>query len=54
MWVDIFPMDTCFIPPPVDISPPKDQDYELRVIVWNVVNLGIDRRDWKDDIYVKA
>ncbi|KAJ0183968.1 hypothetical protein K1T71_000391 [Dendrolimus kikuchii] len=56
MWVDIFPMDVyTFIPSPVDITPRKEQDYELRVIVWDVLNLKMDRKeDGKADLYVKA
>ncbi|XP_049885411.1 otoferlin-like [Pectinophora gossypiella] len=58
MWVDIFPMDAnTYIPPPSDITPRKVEEYELRVIVWDVQSLLIHmdkKRTWKTaDLYVK-
>lgn len=59
MWVDIFSLDNgSYIPVPVDITPHKMEDYELRLIIWNVrvQRLGDAYRSGKKhaDIYVKA
>lgn len=56
--MDIFPK-SYDLPPPVDISPRKPEDYELRVIVYDVkdveladYNLLTDEE--MSDIYVKG
>lgn len=37
MWVDIMPLDIdAYIPPPVDITPKKIEEYELRVVIYTV------------------
>ncbi|CAH0703240.1 unnamed protein product [Spodoptera exigua] len=56
MWVDIFPLDAdVYIPPGVDITPRKLEEYELRVIIWDVQGLRLDDHGKKvSDIYVRA
>lgn len=57
MWIDIFPIEAgAFIPLPVDITPRKVEDYELRAIIWHVQSLGSGRLSSKQglDLYVKA
>ncbi|XP_053623950.1 fer-1-like protein 6 isoform X2 [Plodia interpunctella] len=56
MWIDIYPFDSNEnIPPPMDITPPKIEEYELRIVVWDVQGLKI--TNWKRkslDIYIKG
>ncbi|KAJ8737899.1 hypothetical protein PYW08_000494 [Mythimna loreyi] len=56
MWVDIFPLDAdVYIPPGVNITPKKLEDYELRVVVWDVQGLKQTVHGKKvTDIYVRA
>lgn len=57
MWVDIFPLDTGkYIPLPVNISPRKVEDYELRLTVWSVqgVRAIFHPENKNKDVYVKA
>ena len=59
MWVDIFPQNAT-IPPPVDISPRKPENYVLRIVVWNtedVISGDISAwpmREEMSDIYIKG
>ena len=58
MWVDIFDR-TQNIPPPVNITPRVPEEYELRVIVWNVMDVPLDEvsfvtKEAMSDIYVKG
>lgn len=58
MWVDIFEKSN-FIPPPVDISPRKPVEYELRVVVWNTEDVLLDEisvatGEAMSDIYVRG
>lgn len=58
MWVDIFEKSN-FIPPPVDISPRKPVEYELRVVVWNTEDVILDEisnatGEAMSDIYVRG
>ncbi|XP_060809799.1 fer-1-like protein 6 [Amyelois transitella] len=41
MWIDIFPLNSKGIPPPVDITPPKVEEYELRIVLWDLYGLNI-------------
>lgn len=52
MWVDIFPGDVNPLPAPIDISPRKPIDIELRVIVYDVYNIVSSEK--KPDVYVQA
>ncbi|CAH2035070.1 unnamed protein product, partial [Iphiclides podalirius] len=57
MWIDIFPLDVgYFIPSPVDITPRKIEEFELRVIILNVNDIKLNDEDNKksSDIYVRA
>ena len=43
MWVDIF--DRCYpIPPPVVIARREPEEYQLRVIVWNVMDVEFEEQ----------
>ncbi|CAH0577888.1 unnamed protein product [Chrysodeixis includens] len=43
MWVDIFPLDAdIYIPPAVDITPRKLEDYELRAVIFDVQDVRLD------------
>ncbi|XP_045784578.1 fer-1-like protein 6 [Maniola jurtina] len=58
MWVDIFPLDTgAYIPPPIDITPRKVEDYELRLTIYSVQAFVL-QADYPSrrisDFYVKA
>lgn len=58
MWVDIFPGHVN-LPLSVDITPREPQELELRVIVWNTVDVlcedtSLLTREKSSDIYVKA
>ncbi|KAI5630708.1 c2 domain-containing protein [Phthorimaea operculella] len=55
LWVDIFPLDTdTYVPPPRDISSRKVEEYELRVVVWDVQSLLVGQGDWKTaNLYVQ-
>jgi hypothetical protein len=59
MWVDIFPAGELPLPLPVDISPPQPQEYELRVIIWNTMDVVLQEyshmsKEMMTDIYVKG
>lgn len=58
MWIDIFPLNVgVFIPSPVDITPRKVEEFELRVVVLNVNEIKFNRDNVKkkmSDIYVRA
>ncbi|CAG5039523.1 unnamed protein product [Parnassius apollo] len=58
MWVDIFPLDPgLFIPCPIDITPRKIEDFELRVTVLNVNGLKFKEEQSEkkaSEIYVRA
>ncbi|CAB3226218.1 unnamed protein product [Arctia plantaginis] len=56
MWIDIFPLDAgIYVPPAVDITPRKLEDYELRVIVWDLQGIrSTDRSKKVSNIYCRA
>ncbi|XP_069675359.1 otoferlin-like [Periplaneta americana] len=59
MWVDIFPLGDLPLPPPIDISIRKPQEYELRVIVWNTEDVILQEEnilsgERMSDIYVSG
>lgn len=58
MWVDVFPKDD-YVPEMVDITPPIIENYELRVIIWSVVDVKLVDENYftkekHSDIYVKG
>ncbi|XP_013179618.1 PREDICTED: fer-1-like protein 6 isoform X2 [Papilio xuthus] len=57
MWIDIFPLDSnVCVPSPIDITPRKIEDFELRVVILNVNDLKFYDNEKKrsTDIYVRA
>lgn len=59
MWLDIFKVGESMLPPPVDISPHRPVEYQLRIIIWNVEDVMLVDDDFfigekKSDIYVKG
>lgn len=58
MWVDLFSKDD-YVPEKVDITPPTIENYELRVIIWSVVDVKLVDENYftkekHSDIYVKG
>jgi hypothetical protein len=59
MWVDIFPIDEVPLPPPIDITPPQPQEYELRVTIFNTKDVLLEETSLisgqkMSDIFVKG
>ncbi|XP_045542088.1 fer-1-like protein 6 [Papilio machaon] len=57
MWIDIFPLDSnVCVPSPIDITPRKIEDFELRAVILNVNDLKFYDNEKKrsTDIYVRA
>ncbi|KAA0200949.1 Dysferlin limb girdle muscular dystrophy 2B (autosomal recessive) [Fasciolopsis buskii] len=58
MWIDMFPTKLGEPGPPVDVSPRKPNEYELRVIVWNTEDVVLQETsitgEKMSDIYVKG
>eukprot|EP00117_Sycon_ciliatum_P005571 scpid7068/ scgid9464/ Myoferlin; Fer-1-like protein 3 len=59
MWVDIFPEDAGIPPAPTNICPRKPDEFELRVIIYNVEEVPLDEAatltgEMMSDIYLKG
>ncbi|XP_067033730.1 otoferlin-like isoform X2 [Acropora muricata] len=59
MWVDMFPMDMPSPGAPVDITPRKPTNYELRVVIWNTEDVPLEESNILtgekcSDIFVKG
>lgn len=59
MWIDMFQVGEVPLKPPVDISPPVPEEYEIRVIVWNTEDIPLVDSQFItgekcSDIYVKG
>ncbi|CAK9828332.1 Fer-1-like protein 6 [Anthophora retusa] len=59
LWIDMFQSDEIPPKPPVDISPPVPEEYEIRVIVWNTQDIPLVDSQFLtgekcSDIYVKG
>ncbi|XP_043799116.1 otoferlin-like [Apis laboriosa] len=59
MWIDMFQVGEVPLKPPVDISPPVPEEYEIRVIVWNTEDIPLVESQFLtgekcSDIYVKG
>lgn len=56
MWIDIFDTKRS-IPGPIDITPLPAVPYELRLIIWNTMNIKLEEKNIfgksMSDIYVK-
>uniref|UniRef100_A0A7E4VFY6 C2 domain-containing protein n=1 Tax=Panagrellus redivivus TaxID=6233 RepID=A0A7E4VFY6_PANRE len=56
-FVDIFPKVLGSIPPPIDISPRKPDNYQLRIVIWRVRNVIFKKRSFlapSGDLYVRC
>lgn len=57
MWIELYD-GNLNIPPPIDLTPQPPQNYELRVIVYNVSEVVLDEKNIfgtaMSDIYVKG
>ena len=59
MWVDVFPKYLGRIPPSINISPRKPQNFVLRVVIYNTKNIPLTDRslitgEANTDIYIKG
>ncbi|XP_012346891.1 fer-1-like protein 6 [Apis florea] len=59
MWIDMFQVGEVPLKPPIDISPPVPEEYEIRVIVWNTADIPLVDSQFItgekcSDIYVKG
>jgi len=58
LFVDVFRKEDGSIPPAVDITPRKPQEYELRIVIWNTYDVVLDEKniagEEMSDIYVRA
>lgn len=59
LWIDMFNIDE--LPPklPIDITPQVPEDYEIRVIIWNVEDVPLVDNQFLtgekcSDIYIKG
>lgn len=59
LWIDMFQFDELPARPPVDITAPVPEEYEIRVIVWNTEDVPLVESQFLtgekcSDIYVKG
>jgi len=57
IFVDLFPLHLGRIPPPIDISPRKPRNFQLRLVIWKTTNVILSKRSFgtaAGDIYVRA
>jgi len=52
LWVDIMTEDDALKNPPEDISPPKAQGWQLRVVIWETTDVVPKDKDKSSDIFV--
>eukprot|EP01012_Entosiphon_sulcatum_P020626 TRINITY_DN25537_c0_g1_i1.p1 TRINITY_DN25537_c0_g1~~TRINITY_DN25537_c0_g1_i1.p1 ORF type:complete len:731 (+),score=179.50 TRINITY_DN25537_c0_g1_i1:2-2194(+) len=58
LWVDVFDLAKPMIPPPIDVTPPPPQEFELRVMVWNARDVELTEGsvggERMSDVYIRC